>query len=323
MAFPLPSGEMLERFRRDLAAAGIAEGPLAIAVSGGGDSLALLLLAAAASPGAVRAATVDHGLRPEAAGEAASVGEVCATIGVPHRILSAEVDRHGVGLQAAARAARYRALAAWMETEGLALLLTAHHADDQAETLLMRLQRGSGVGGLAGVRALGPLPGSEGRLRVARPLLGWRRAELAAVVGTAGLRPVADPSNEDPAFDRVRMRQRLAEAEWLDVPAIARSAAALAEADEALELTASRLFAGRVSETRPFELDPAGLPAELLRRLVLRCLAAAAPNVAPRGEQVSDLIATLGRGETATLAGVKCNGGSVWRFEPAPPRRHG
>jgi tRNA(Ile)-lysidine synthase len=187
----------------------------------------------------------------------------------------------------------------------------------------MRLQRGSGVGGLAGVRARGPLPGSGGRLAVARPLLGWRRAELAELVVAAGLTPVADPSNHDAAFDRVRMRRRLAEAPWLDAAALARSAAALAEADEALEAMALRLAAERVCSDGAVTLDPAGIPAELVRRVVLRCIEAVAPGAAPRGEQVTALVASLSRGEAATLAGVKCSGGARWRFEAAPPRRRG
>jgi tRNA(Ile)-lysidine synthase len=143
-----------------------------VAVSGGPDSLALLLLAHAAMPGLVEAATVDHGLRSESADEAAFVAEICGKLGVPHATLKVTV---GAGnLQAEARAARYAALAGWMAERGLAALATAHHADDQAETLILRLNRGSGVAGLAGVRARGLVPGT--RLPLLRPLLGWRRA---------------------------------------------------------------------------------------------------------------------------------------------------
>jgi tRNA(Ile)-lysidine synthase len=316
-----PDAALVERFVRDLAALAAVEGPLAVAVSGGPDSLALLLLLAAAGPVPVLAATVDHGLRAESAGEAASVGEVCGELGVAHETLTVTVAREGEGLQAAARQARYAALAAWMERHGATALLTAHHADDQAETLLMRLQRGSGVGGLAGVRARGSLPGSEGRLTVLRPLLRWRRAELAAIVAAAGLEAADDPSNADPDFDRVRMRAHISGAEWLDVPALARSAAALAEAEEALEATASRLFDERARVDGAASLDPSGLPPELQRRLVLRCLRAVAPGAAPRGEQLAALISALAEGQVTTLAGSKCSGGDRWRFELAPPRR--
>jgi tRNA(Ile)-lysidine synthase len=94
-----------------------------------------------------------------------------------------------------------------MEREGLDALATAHHADDQAETLLARLNRGSGVAGLAGVRARGIVPGT--RLPLIRPLLGWRRADLGEVVAAAGLTPVQDPSNSDDRFDRARIRKAL------------------------------------------------------------------------------------------------------------------
>lgn len=322
MALVLPQADLVARFERDLAAAADDQGPRAIAVSGGADSLALLLLAAAASPDAVRAATVDHGLRAESAEEAAMVAQVCAALGVGHETLRVAVAAGGDGLQAAARSARYAAFTAWMDRHGLTTLLTAHHADDQAETLLMRLQRGSGVGGVAGVRRRSPVPGSGGRLTVARPLLGWRRSELAAIVAAAGLAPVDDPSNADIHFDRARLRRRLAETPWLDVAALARSAAALAEADSALEATAARLFEerARVAHGR-VDLDADGVPAELQRRLVSSCLRAVAPEAAPRGEQLTALLAGLAAGEIRTLAGVKCSGGKVWRFEAARARR--
>ena len=318
-----PVQDLISRFRIDLeAVAGAEPGQMGIAVSGGPDSLALLLLAQAAFPGRIAAATVDHGLRPESGAEAEAVARLCRDIEVPHRILAARVEAAGEGLQAAARAARYVALAGWMEKEGLSLLLTAHHADDQAETLLMRLNRGSGVAGLAGVRAAGDVPGSGGRLRLCRPLLGWRRSELQAMVEAAAVEAVRDPSNEDERFDRARLRRRLAEAPWLDPGALTRSAALLAEAEAALEWTAGPLFAARAeSADGAVLLRPNGLPGELLRRLVLRCLRQIAPEARPRGEALAAFIARLERGEAATLCEVKGTGGETWRFEPAPPRR--
>jgi len=316
---------LVDRFAGDLAAlCGGSEGLFGVAVSGGPDSLALLLLSEAATPGRVRAATVDHGLRPESKSEAAWVACLCAERRIPHATLSVEVSRAGKGLQAAARAARYAALGGWMRREGIDTLLTAHHADDQAETLLMRLNRGAGPGGLAGIRSASTFPpGGEGA-RLCRPLIGWRREALAGIVRDSGLEPVDDPSNSDAAYDRVRIRRRLAEAPWLDAAALARSAAALAEAEEALETMAARLFAERTTrDAQALRLDPEGLPRELLRRLVLRALRTVVDGEAPRGEQVGALIVDLERGGTATLAGVKCAGGSVWRFEPAPPRRTG
>jgi tRNA(Ile)-lysidine synthase len=317
-----PPSDLVSRFRLDLGAvAGPEPGPLAVAVSGGPDSLALLLLAHSACPGRVAAATVDHGLRAGSAAEAEAVARLCVGIGVPHRILPARVEAAGEGLQAAAREARYAALAAWMDLAGLPLLLTAHQADDQAETLLMRLNRGSGVAGLAGVRASGTVPGTGGRLRLCRPLLGWRRSELQSAVAAAGIAAAVDPSNSDERFDRVRLRRRLAEAQWLDPAALARSAALLAESDAALEWAARTLFEARARvEERAVTLRPDGLPPELLRRLVLRCLRQLVPAGKPRGEALAAFIATLERSGAATLCGVKGSGGETWRFEPAPPR---
>ena len=138
-----PDLELTARFAADLAALWAGKGKLGLAVSGGPDSLALLLLARAALPGRVEAATVDHGLRPESADEAVMVAAVCARLGVPHRTLAVDVAQGNI--QAQARAARYAALAVWMGEQGIEALATAHHADDQAETLLLRLNRGSGV----------------------------------------------------------------------------------------------------------------------------------------------------------------------------------
>jgi tRNA(Ile)-lysidine synthase len=318
-----PPSDLVSRFRRDLeAVAGAAPERIAVAVSGGPDSLALLLLANAAFPGRIGAATVDHGLRSASEAEALAVSDLCGRIGVTHHILAARVEASGEGLQAAARAARYSALAAWMDSRGHGLLLTAHHCDDQAETLLMRLIRGSGVAGLAGVRAKGDVPGSGGRLRLCRPLLGWRRSELEAVVGSAGVDAAIDPSNSDERFDRARLRRRLAEAPWLDPAALARSAALLAEAEAALDWAAAPLFAARSEVGQgAVTLRPDGLPPELLRRLVLACLRQLEPGAAPRGEALARFIAKLAAGQAATLCEVKGVGGETWRFERAPPRR--
>ena len=318
MAPPLPDPQHVERFRADLAALGPVRTPLGIAFSGGPDSLALLLLAAAAFPGEVRAATVDHRLRDGSAAEAALAARICRALGIPHATLTVTVAA-GASLQAHAREARYEALAGWMAAEGVPALLTAHHLDDQAETLLMRLMRGAGVAGLAGIRARRPLGGAE----LLRPLLGWRRTELAAVAAASGLQFAADPSNRDEAFDRVRLRRLLAEAPWLDPAPLARSAAALAEAEEALRATAERCFGDAVEEgDGHLLLRPGVLPAELRRRLLLACLRRFAPAARPRGEQLSELLAALEAGGTATLAGVKFSAAPEgWHVSPAPPRR--
>lgn len=309
--------ERTARFRVDLAAlAGPAPARFGVAVSGGPDSLALLLLAEAAFPGQVEAATVDHGLRPESAGEAAFVSALCAARDIPHATLTGPPVEGNV--QAGARALRYRLLGDWARQRGLAFILTAHHQDDQAETLLMRLQRGAGLAGLAGIRPRAEIEG----VTVLRPLLGWRRAALAEIVAAAGLTPVEDPSNNDKRYDRARLRQRLAEVDWLDPPAVARSAAALAEAEEALDWTAEQLIAERTGSVRDgLTFDAAGLPAELRRRVLLRLLALLVPADPPRGDAVQRLLAALEAGEIATLAGVRCEGGPVWQLSPAPLRR--
>jgi len=314
MNIPAPAPAQIARFRRDLEAlAGNSPARLGVAVSGGPDSLALLLLAAAAFPGAVQAATVDHQLRPESAGEAAFVADLCARLGVAHATLRPSEPIRG-SLQAEARRVRYALLDDWREGDGLDWLLTAHHLDDQAETVLMRLNRGAGVAGLSGVRAING--------RVLRPLLGWRRAELAGIVEAAGISAVDDSSNADRRFDRVRMRQALAESDWLDPGPIARSAAALAEAEDALAWMTDKLLESRVmQEGEAIQFDASGLPAELRRRLVFAILARLGATALPRGDEVSRLLAALDLGATATLAGIKCTGGLPWRFEAAPPRR--
>jgi tRNA(Ile)-lysidine synthase len=148
-----PDPELIARFAADLAALRRNCAPFGLAVSGGPDSMALLLLAHAALPGAIEAATVDHGLRAEAAAEAEFVASICASLGVPHVTLGVRLAPGN--LQSEARVARYSALADWACERGIGAIATAHHADDQAETLLLRLGRASGVAGLAGVRAVG------------------------------------------------------------------------------------------------------------------------------------------------------------------------
>ncbi|HEY7808916.1 MAG TPA: tRNA lysidine(34) synthetase TilS [Allosphingosinicella sp.] len=296
--------------------------PLGIAFSGGPDSLALLLLAAAAFPGEVRAATVDHQLRPGSAAEAQAAARLGAQLGAPHAILSVDVAP-GASVQAHARAARYQALGAWMRREAIPCLLTGHHLDDQAETLIMRLLRGGGVAGLAGIRERRPFAEGGDGAEILRPLLAWRRAELAEIAAASGFEPASDPSNHDESFDRVRIRRLLGETGWLDPAPLARSAAALADAEDALETMASSLAEQVIVEGADHLLLRAEhLPAELRRRLLLRCMRRFAPDAAPRGDQLTDTLSALEAGRTVTLAGVKLSAAkNGWRIEPAPPRR--
>lgn len=285
-------------------------------MSGGPDSTALLMLAHAAIPGRVEAATVDHNLREGAAAEAEVVASICDALNVPHRTLRVTV---GPGnLQDGARRSRYRALSEWAEDRGLAALATAHHADDQAETLLMRLNRGSGVAGLAGVRPRGLVPGSK--MVLLRPLLGWRRAELGGVVEAAGVPVGNDPSNADDRFDRVRIRRALAEAGWIDPLAVASSAGHFADADAALEWAADREWHEAVRQLDGgFQYIPAA-PRAIRIRIVARIIANLGET--PRGGAAARLADKLETGSAGSLGGVLArpkNGG--WYFAPEPETR--
>lgn len=313
-------GELVDRFAADLCALVPEDVRIGVAVSGGPDSLALLVLASAARPGRVEAATVDHGFRAESADEAAMVAGLCEQLGVPHQTLLAdwpEVPRTNV--QASARAMRYRLLNEWAIDRQSPAIATAHHADDQAETLLMRLLRGSGVGGLGATRATRLL--SETVLLV-RPLLGWRKSELVGLVADAGLNPVDDPSNSDPKHDRSRIRAFLREAEWADPARLAASASALRDADEALDWALAPLIGSRISQgSAALWIDPSDLPRELKRRLLLAGFAELAASP-PRGPDAMRALDALERGETVTLSGLKLEGGTRWRLSLEPPRRN-
>ena len=317
------SPAILERFRADLDPLIAAGARIGIGVSGGPDSLALLLLVAASRPGHIEAATIDHALRPGSRDEAEMVGEVCAERGIPHTILSARwAELPETAIQERARSQRYRLLGYWAEERALAAIMTAHHADDQAETLLMRLARGAGVRGLAGMRNQAVTPGSH--VALVRPLLGWRHRELEAICADAGVTPVADPSNEDERFERVRIRNSLADCAWLDSGAVAQSAANLADADTALEWAMRNEWRNAVVEKGGTIVYRRGdAPAEIVRRIVTRAIRKLATEGDHdlRGRDLDQLLAALAAGGDATLRGVHCRGGGEWRFSPAPPRR--
>lgn len=339
-AAPLPSAseplnslgpEWVGRFRGDvetlvaraLDVESVSDPGVALAVSGGPDSMAMLALAHAAFPGNVIAATVDHGLRPEAAAEAALVASVCARLGIPHRTLTPAAPIAGSSIQKQAREARYAMLAQWAEAANVYPLLTAHHADDQAETLLMRLNRASGPAGLSGIRPFRFLGGCL----LVRPLLNWRRERLRVIAEQADMPWIEDSSNTDPRHDRTRYRALLAEQELLDPAALAKAAAHIRESEEALEELARGYWADRWSE-RGSELRAAGLPRELQRRLVRRALAMVRENghiaLPPfsSASNIEALLDALETGQRATQAGVIVTPrGDKWHFAPAPPRR--
>lgn len=211
-------------------------GPIGVAVSGGGDSVALLLLLqdwAAAAGRTVAAVTIDHGLRPESAGEAEAVARLCAARGIAHETLAWRGwDRRG-NLQEAAREARRRLVAGWARARGIGAVALGHTREDQAETFLLRLARGSGVDGLAAMRVVSKAEG----LVWLRPLLERGREELRDHLRAQGVAWSEDPSNADPVFERVRARRALEPLAALGLsPArLAETAARMARAREALE----------------------------------------------------------------------------------------
>ncbi|MCF6271859.1 MAG: tRNA lysidine(34) synthetase TilS [Rhodobacteraceae bacterium] len=214
------------------------DGPLGVAVSGGGDSVALLMLLHEAGH-KLYAATVDHGLRPEAAAEAQGVAVLCARIGVPHEILLWQRGDKSGNLQMAAREARLMLLGAWAKRHGLEHIALGHTLDDQAETVLMRLARGSGIDGLAGMAPRR----CAGGLCWHRPLLGVRRADLRVYLRENSISWVDDPSNDDTAFDRIKAR-RVLEGQGsfeLDPVRLAQTADHMRDAREVLDEAAHRL----------------------------------------------------------------------------------
>ena len=299
----LESAEGLNR----LFAAVAEEKAIGLAVSGGADSLALLLLAQRWAAGRADAPrlivySVDHGLRPEAADEVAEVLRIAAGLGLMARgLVWREHPRSGV--QAAARSARYRLMGAAMEEDGARILLTAHHIEDQAETVLMRLAHGSGIEGLAG---MAPMAEIEGVL-VHRPLLDVDPAALRALVDAAGLVPAQDPSNDDPHYERVRWRQALPglAALGLDAAMLAQFAGRMAEADEAIAQMADACFAEIVRldgfGAALIELAPfIGLSPAIATRLLGRVLNIVGGRQKPRAlGPVERLRRTIAEGELA------------------------
>ena len=292
---------------------------LAIATSGGPDSLALLGLAGAAFPGRLTSLTVDHRLRPGSAVEAAAVAAQCAARGLPHATLVRDGPHIAGNLQARARAARYALMGDWCAAHGHSLLLTAHHADDQAETLLMRLNRGSGSDGLAGIRAARAL---RAGVMLVRPLLGSRKADLAAIAAAAGWQVVDDPSNRDPRHDRTHIRALLA-ATSLDAAALAQTAAHLAQEAEALAWATDLAWQGRAQEANGMlHIDARALPAALIHRLLARAVETLSGRSA-RGSDVARLAARLGAGQAGTLCGVLARAGTIWQFSVTRPPQNG
>lgn len=220
-------------------AAGLLKGqPLAVAVSGGADSLALAVAAHSFAP--VKAFIVDHGLRSESAKEAAATQKRLTGLGISSEILTLDLDKKAGNLQARARRARYRSLASACQRYDLKILLLGHHRGDQAETVLMRLARGSGVKGLSAMAPRTPY-GDQG-LELVRPFLSTAKVRLEGLLTARGLDWIEDPSNQDPKFDRVRVRgalSGLADADQIE-GRIAAAATALKRADQAIDFYVRR-----------------------------------------------------------------------------------
>lgn len=248
------------------------------------------------------------------------VAALCTALGIAHATIALDLAG-GSGVQARARAARYAALGEWMREGGLHALVTAHHADDQAETLVMRLNRGAGLRGLAGMRPVAAVPGHD--LPLLRPLLRWHRATLGDVCRAAGVVAVDDPSNRDARFERARVRAAMAAADWIEPAGLGASAAHLAEADAALDWAAQQAMAGLRDDGAGGLAWMPDVPRAIALR-VLERIVARIGSTTPRGAEVARWHDALATGGVATLAGVRGDGrGAQWRFTPAPPHRSG
>ncbi len=331
---------------------------LVLAVSGGPDSIALMWLAARWRRALTRgpqliAVTVDHGLRPEAAREAREVKRLAQSLDLPHRTLRWTGAKPETGLPAAARSARYRLLAQAARQSHATHIFTAHTRDDQAETLLMRLLRGSGIAGLAAMARESERDG----LRLARPLLDVSKSQLIATLKKAGIDFADDPTNRDVSFTRPRIRAVMPAlaAEGGDARSLARLASRLARANAAVEVLAEGAERYLALRDRQAEIDTeidagarnastfdmtafAAMPEEIRLRLLLRAVNRFGHEGPAELGKVEALLAALDRtaAESAgrsrpksaqprlkqTLAGalVSLAGGRI-RIEPAPPRR--
>jgi tRNA(Ile)-lysidine synthase len=307
-------------------------GTLLIAASGGPDSTALLVMAAewAARSGArVDAATVDHGLRPESASEAQAVAALAARLEVRHEILVWKGAKPTSRVQERAREARYRLLTDHARKIGAGAIVTAHQADDQAETVLFRLIRGSGLAGLAGIEATS---GREG-VTIARPLLAVPKSELVAFCRSRGVAFAEDPSNTNMAFTRPRLRMLLGALgeEGLTAEGLARLARRAAEAQGALELMTDAVEA-KLRAAGPLDANALfGEPIAVVQRFLARRIAASGgvderriglEKVEALESRLRDAVRNR-RAVAANVGGalVRLDAGGKLSFAPEPARR--
>lgn len=241
-------------------------------------------------------------------------------------------------MQDKARKARYAALLRWLPRKGDGLiqgsgrgpsaLATAHHADDQAETLLMRLNRGSGLSGLAGIRSVTIF--STLSHPVVRPLLSWRRSELADIVERAGIAAIHDPSNANRDFERVRVREAMRDADWIDVGGLARSVAHLQQLETTLDFVIEEEFDACTDEGESYAYRPyerGRLHREPIWMGVLGLMAMHLGR-SLTSDQSARIVESLQRGEKVNIAGLQAwseerGGEMTWYLAPESPRRTG
>ena len=307
-----------------------------LAVSGGPDSTALLWLAAKWRGGLKRppklvAVTVDHGLRRGSRREALDVAKLAGALDVEHRTLRWRGPKPKTGLPAAAREARYALLADTARKIGATHILTAHTRDDQAETVMMRLARGSGLSGLAAMAR----EARRGDVTIARPLLEVPKAQLIATLRRAKIAFADDPTNRDPAFTRARFRELMPQLvrEGIDSRNLARLAQRLARANAALEAVVSVMehSIGRIGDGGLIEIDArafATLPDEIALRLLGRAVGAVGREGMAELAKLEVLLGALRAASVRqerlkqTLAGaVIALGADLIVVQQAPPRR--
>jgi tRNA(Ile)-lysidine synthase len=314
---------------------------LLLAVSGGPDSIALMLLAARWRKSLKRkpeliVATVDHGLRPEAKREAAAVAKLARKLDLTHRTLHWSGKKPATGLQQAARLARYGLLADAARKAGASHILTAHTLDDQAETVLIRMSRGSGITGLAAMARETAVPGDgAGHIKLVRPLLDIAKARLIATLRAEKITFADDPSNRDPRFTRARLRGLMPQlaAEGLDARRLSLMARRLKRADAAVEAAVDRAHSESIADLgAPGAYDAASfarLPAEIGLRLIGRAIARLGDEGPVELGKLEALKAALDAAQLAgnsrfrrSLAGalVTLAKGKI-TVERAPPRR--
>jgi len=303
-----------------------------IAVSGGPDSTALLLMAAdwaKRQGGNIGVATVDHRLRPEGGAEAEAVAALCQKLGVPHKTLVWTGPKPSTRVQERAREARYRLLVSHARAIRADAIVTAHHADDQAETVLIRLLRGSGIAGLRGMEPKGVRDG----VAIVRPFLDVPKADLVAFCHAKGVGFVDDPSNADARYARAALRPllaRLAE-EGLDRDALLRLARRAGEADKAIASAATELEA-RLGARGPIDARALfAAPIAVVQRVLARRLSEVGGRDASRIglEKIEALALALadalseGRAFRANVGGAiaSLSAKGALDFAPEPPRR--